>query len=147
MEGHAKTCVERYCELANKQSSNCTRSPRHVLTTISSKKKKKWKRWENCPKSARTSSFLKCLYLARIGRPDILWPVNKLAPEVTKWTRACDRRVARLISYIHNTSDYMQHCHVGNTAQHCRFGLFRDSDFAGILKTQNRLRGAFCVSS
>ena len=29
---------------------------------------------------------LKCLYLARIGRPDILWSVNKLARAVTKWT-------------------------------------------------------------
>ena len=41
---------------------------------------------------------LKCLYLARIGRPDILWSVNKLA--------ACDRRLARLISYIHHTNDF-----------------------------------------
>ena len=27
---------------------------------------------------------LKCIYLARIGRPDILWPVNKLARSITK---------------------------------------------------------------
>ena len=33
---------------------------------------------------------LKCLYLARIGRPDILWSVNKLARAVTKWTKSCD---------------------------------------------------------
>ena len=70
---------------------------------------------------------LKCFFLARIGRPDILWTVNKLARSVTKWTRACDRRLARLISYIHHTSDYRQYCHVGNTAQHCRLGLFPDS--------------------
>ena len=30
---------------------------------------------------------LKCLYLARIGRPDILWSVIKLARTVTKWTQ------------------------------------------------------------
>ena len=35
---------------------------------------------------------LKCLYLARIGRPDILWSVNKLARSITKWTKACDKR-------------------------------------------------------
>ena len=33
---------------------------------------------------------LKCLYLARIGRLDILWSVNKLARWITKWTKACD---------------------------------------------------------
>ena len=42
----------------------------------------------------------KCLYLARIGQPDILWSVNKLARSVTKWTQTCDRRLARLISFI-----------------------------------------------
>ena len=38
---------------------------------------------------------LKCLYLARIGRPDILWSVNKLARSITKWTKACDKRLNR----------------------------------------------------
>ena len=35
---------------------------------------------------------LKCLYFARIGIPDTVWSVNKLARAVTKWTRACDKR-------------------------------------------------------
>ena len=30
---------------------------------------------------------LKCLHLARIGRPDFLWSVNKLARAVTRWTK------------------------------------------------------------
>ena len=66
---------------------------------------------------------LKCLYLARIGGLGILCSVNKLARSVTTWTGPCDRRLARLISYIHHTSDYRQYCHVGNTAQQCRLGL------------------------
>ena len=46
----------------------------------------------------------KCLYLARIGRPDILWSVNKLAISVTKWTQACDRRLARsILAFITRT--------------------------------------------
>ena len=59
---------------------------------------------------------------------------NKVARAVTKWTKACDKRLARLISYIHHTCEYRQSCYVGNTAQHCRLGLFRDSDFAGDLE-------------
>ena len=55
---------------------------------------------------------LQCLFLARIGRLDILWSVNKLARAVTNWTRSCDRRLARLISYIHNASNYRQCWHV-----------------------------------
>ena len=69
---------------------------------------------------------LKCLHLTRIWRPDILWSVNKLARSVTKLTQACDRRLARLISYIHHTNDFRQYRHLANTALHCRLGLFQD---------------------
>ena len=84
---------------------------------------------------------LKCLYLARIGRLDILWSVNKLATSITKWTKACDKRLNRLISYIHHTCEYKQYCHVGNTAQQCRLGLFQDSDFAGDLEDSKSTSG------
>ena len=31
---------------------------------------------------------LKCQNLARIGRPDVLWSVNKLVRAITKWTKS-----------------------------------------------------------
>ena len=71
----------------------------------------------------------------------VSWQTNKLARSITKWTKACDKRLNRLISYIHHTCGYRQYCHVGNTAKQCRLGLFQDSDFAReILKIQNPLR-------
>ena len=89
---------------------------------------------------------LKCLYLARIGRPDILCSVNKLARSITKWTKACDKRLNRLISYIHHTCECKQYCHVGNTAKQCRLGLFQDSDFAGDLEdSKSTPGGTLCV--
>ena len=58
---------------------------------------------------------LRCLYVARIGRPDILWSVIKLARSVTEWTRhkLATYVLARWISYNQHASD----C---NTVQHCR---------------------------
>ena len=76
-----------------------------------------------------SQNVLECLHLARIVRPDILWSVNKLARSVTKWTEA------------HHTSCYRQCCHVGNTAQHCRLGLFQDSDFSGDLEHSKSTSG------
>ena len=70
------------------------------LQTINSKRKN-WKRWRIVKVCSQI--VLKCFFLARIGRFDILRSVYKLARAVTKWTRACDRRLARLISYIHHT--------------------------------------------
>ena len=53
---------------------------------------------------------LKALYVARIARYDFMWTVNMLAPEVTRWSAACDRRVHRLICYMHQTADWAQLC-------------------------------------
>ena len=100
---------------------------------------------ENCQQHARKIA-LKWLYLARIGRPEILWSVNTLACAVTKWTKACDKRLCRLISYIHHTCEYKQHCHVGNTAKQCRLGLFQDSGFAGDLEdSKSTSGGILCI--
>ena len=85
--------------------------------------------------------------LARIGRLDILWSVNKLVRAITKWTRACDKRLARLISYIHHTSEFKQYCLVGNPAHQCKMGLFQDSDFAGDLEDSKSTSGDSCVHS
>ena len=53
-------------------------------------------------------------------------------------TKACDKRLNRLISYIHHTCDYRQYCYVG--------GLFQDSDFAGDLQdSKSTSGGTLCV--
>ena len=59
--------------------------------------------------------------------------------------KSCDRRLARLISYIHHASDYLQKCHVDSTAQHCRLGLFQDSDFAEDLEHSKSISGGVWV--
>ena len=140
MEGHAQKCAERYCELG----SNITKFQILAWMIINSSRKNS-NQLENGPMCAYT--VYKCLYLARIGRLDILWSVNKLARSVTKWIQACDRRLARLTSYIHHTTDIRQYCYVGNTAQHCRLGLFQESDFAGDLEdSRSTSDGVLCVS-
>ena len=72
--------------------------------------------------------------------------MNKLARSITKWTKACDKSLNRLISCIHHTCEYKQYCHVGNTAKQCRLGLFQDSDFAGDLEDSKSTFGkTLCV--
>ena len=63
---------------------------------------------------------LKCLYLESIGRPDIPWSGHEKSRNGPE--RVTDALV-RLISYIHNTSNFRQCCHVGNTADQRRFGI------------------------
>ena len=115
-QGHAKKCVERYCELANKTTQQLYK----VSTPCIDDHHFKGKEMKSVGELSRVYSqkvFKKILYLARIGRPDILWSVNKLARSMTEWTKAFDKRLNRLISYIHHTCEYRQYCHVGNTAK------------------------------
>ena len=61
-------------------------------------------------------------------------------------TKSCDKRLARLISHIHHTSEYLQYCHVGNTAQQCRLGLFQDYDSAGDVEdSKSTSGGVLCI--
>ena len=78
------------------------------------------------------SNCSEMLVLARVGRPDILWSVN---------TKACDKRLSRLTSYIHHTCEYKQYCYVGNTAKQCRLELCQDSDFARDLENSKSTSG------
>ena len=123
MEGHAKKCVERYCELANKTTQQLYKVSSPCIDDHHFKEEE----MKSVGELSHVCSqiVLKCLNLARIGRPDIRWSVNKLARSITKWTKACDKRLNRLISYIHHRCENRQHCHVGNTAKQCRLGLSR----------------------
>ena len=144
MAGHAKKCVERYCELANKTTQQLYK----VSTPCIDDHHFKEEEMKSVGELSHVCSqiVLECVYLARIGRPDILWSVNKLARSITKWTKACDKRLNRLISKIHHTCENRQYCHVGNAAKQCRLGLFRDSDFARDLEDSKSISGGtLCV--
>ena len=67
-----------------KQLNSYTKSQHHAWMTINSKNMK-LDLLENCEVCLKI--VLRYLYLARIGRPDILWSVNKLARAVTKWIK------------------------------------------------------------
>ena len=79
---HAKKCVERYCELANKSTQQLYK----VSTPCIDDHHFKEEEMKSVGELSQVCSqiVLKCLYLARIGRPDILWSVNKLARSITK---------------------------------------------------------------
>ena len=144
MEGHVQKCVERYCELANKTTQQLYK----VSTPCIDDHHFKEEEMRSVGELSKVCSHivLKCLYLAHIGRPDIPWSVNKLARSIKSWTKACDKRLNRLISDTHHTCEYKQYCYVGNTAKHCRLGLFQDSDFSEDLEdSKSTSGGTLCV--
>ena len=133
MAGHEKKCVERYCELADKTTQQLWKVSTPCIHDHHFKEEKMKSVGEVLQVCSQI--VLKCLYLARIGRPDIQWSVNKFARSITKWTKACS-------SYL-----WIQTvCHLGNTTKQCRLGLFQDSDFAGDIEdSKSTYGGTLCI--
>ena len=85
--------------------------------------------------------------MARIGRPDIPWSVNKLARSITKWTKACDKRLNRLIrkfiKRVNTNNIVMWEIQINNADWDC----FKILTSREILKIQNPLQGEHCAFS
>ena len=131
MERHARKSVDRYCELANKKTQQLYKVSHlclddHQFKHSSRKNSNQWR--------IVRSLLTNCLGMLVRGTN---WKtrhsvVGQQTCSISHYMDIpFDERLPPLISYIHHTSDYRQHCHVGNSAQHCRLGLCQDSDFAG----------------
>ena len=102
MIGHSTSLVERYCRLTGIKQENL----RTVKTPSVDDHEISPSDLENTGSLAVEAHSLvaTALYTARIARPDTYYAVNVLAREITKWNRACDKRLHRLMCYIHHTS-------------------------------------------
>ena len=64
---------------------------------------------------------------------------------VTKWTIACDKRLHRLICYIHHGQSFILLAYVGDTADKIKLVLFVDASFAGDINDSKSAGGAFLI--
>ena len=138
MECHAKKCAERYCELANKTTQQFDKFQHQFKEEDN----------ESVGELSTVCSqiVLKCFFGSYWETWYFVVCWANLLVRVTKWTKACDKRLARLISCIHHTSEYRPCGVVVNTAQHCRLGLFQDSDFAVDLEdSKSTSGGVLCI--
>lgn len=141
MHGHSEQVVERYCELAKVAVSTL----RPVYTPCIDDHQLNPDDFEKpgvlTVEAAKI--VLKALYVARMGRPDALWTVNSLAREVTRWTVACDKRLLRLVSYLHFNKHWSQTSFLGDEAKDCYLALFCDASFADNLRDSKSTTGGY----
>ena len=141
MEGHSKKSVERDCELATKTSQQLHKVSSPCIDTPSLQRRRVEIRGRIV--KVCSQNVLKCVYLARIGPPENLWSVNKFARSITKWTKACDKRLNRLISYIHHTCEYIIMWEILRT--NADWDCFKTLTSREILKIQNPLLQEHCA--
>ena len=145
MAGHAKKCVERYCELANKTTQQLYKVSTPCIDDHHFKEEEM--KFVGELSQVCSQIVLKCLYLARIGRPDIQWTVNKLARSIHKMDQGLWQTLE--IDWFHifiilvNTNNIVMWVILVNNAE---WGLFQDSDFAGDLRRfENPLLEEHCA--
>ena len=91
------------------------------------------------------SVLMKCLWLGRLARPDLIKPIGDLATKVTKWSVNCDRMLYRLICYIETTKHYKLVGVVGDPADKLYLKLYVDADFCGDREDTKSTNGGFLV--
>jgi hypothetical protein len=85
--------------------------------------------------SIAAKALTKVLYAARMARFDLLRAVGALACCVTKWDALCDKRLHRLMCYVHHTLHLRMVGWVGDPQSELRPNVFADADFAGDCKS------------
>ena len=140
MQGHTEASVDRYLDLSGKHLSSLhpVATPcldDHLLDPADDEKK-------GVLKEESAKIVIKTLYVARYNRIDLLWAVNALASEVTKWTINCDKRLRRLVCYMHFASHLELQCWVGDRPEDIQLALFADASFASWLGDSKTTSGA-----
>ena len=143
MQGHARQCVEKYLELSGKTEASLKAVGTPCLDDHMFLEQDFTTKGDLSPVAARI--VLKALYLARMNRPECLWTINHLARHVTCWNAACDKRLHRLISYLHHHGNKVQVSWVGDKPEDCSLILYSDADFAGGLVDSKSTSGAYLV--
>ena len=93
------------------------------------------------------SLLMQLLFAARVGRCDLLRKIGKLATHMTRWTRACDKELHRLMQWVHASYHYRQVGYVGDDIPDLVATLFSDADFAGSKQDMRSTSGVMMALS
>ena len=138
MFGHVQQTVDRYLELALKTKDLFEKVATPCIDDHLIPAEEFDVKGELSAIAARV--VLKALYVARIVRLDVVW-------SVTRRTAACDRRLHRLISFVHHTTEWAQIRYAGDSHSQCWLELFQMLALPGLLGILSPRRAGFYASS
>jgi hypothetical protein len=88
--------------------------------------------FENRGQMAENASrvLMKILWSARLARPDLMKGISDLTRRITTWSKADDRKLYRLMSYLKGTASYVLEGKIADNAKALRLCLYTDADHA-----------------
>ena len=60
--------------------------------------------------------IMKAYWLARLNRPDLLRALNELSRRITRWSRNDDRKLHRVMAYLHFSQKFRLKCRLTQIA-------------------------------
>ena len=87
--------------------------------------------------------LMKLLWGARLGRPDLLKGITYLATFVSRWCKACDRMLHRLMCYVAYSTDYTLVGRILDLPENLWLELFVDADFSGDSDSAHSTNGVW----
>ena len=141
MRGYLQNAVAKYCELAGISEKKLPKVGTPFLDESKEKESEEPEKGKLADNAAKV--LMTFMYASRIARPDTLRAVTALASEITRWTTLCDKKLHRLVSYVHHTYNQCQVGWVGDEPSKIHLALFCDADFAGDRGSRHSTTGVF----
>jgi len=138
MSDFLKQCVDLYLQLAQKPATSLKKVKHPFCETLDTESVGA-PNGELAPHASKI--LMKILYAARMARYDLLRAVCFLATRITKWTKACDQLLHRLVGYIHSSLDVHQVAWIADPPENLELVLYTDADFAGDKETMRSTSG------
>ena len=79
--------------------------------------------------------LMKVMWVARYCRDDVLRAVSSLATRVTKWTPLDDKKLTRMISYLHHATHFIKIGFISDPLSEVRLVLFLDATLQATART------------
>ena len=140
MESYAKQTVDLYCELTAVERSQLKQVPTPSLNEASFSDQDFEDQGALHQHAAKI--LMKTLWLARLSRPDLSFIVARLATKISRWSRADDKQLFRLMSYLCHTPSLQL---VGRVGKHGEVSVsaFTDADFGACPVSAKSTSGVF----
>ena len=78
--------------------------------------------------------IMKIFWVARVARFDLLRAISFLACHITKWDIECDKRLHRLVCYLHSSRSHRMVAWVGDNPSSCSLHLYSDAAVRTVVR-------------
>ena len=103
MDAYAKQAVDFYCDLTQTERAQLERVPMPSLNEASFSDQDFEE--QGALHQVAAKILMNTLWLARLSRPDLSFIVARLATKISRWSRADDKQLFRLVCYLCHTAD------------------------------------------